>query len=104
MLRQAPWRASDSCDQPREQTIKKQKIREQAERISEQPLAVAPEPIDLREAPAPSMTLPTLQGNSHDPARALANCRSRGAWKELARGDHVAVRSRQRHENLRAAQ
>src|ERR1700692_4198094 len=94
MLRHAPWRAGDSSAQPREQSVNKQKIGEQAEWIAEQTLAVAPKPIDFRETAAPAVPLPALQPDSHHPASALANGRSHGERKKLARGDDVTAHSR----------
>src|SRR5579871_5918760 len=58
---QTPLEARGSCDKPREQTIHKEKVAQQAEWISEQSLAVAPKPINFRWAAAPAVPLPALQ-------------------------------------------
>src|ERR1700693_5579234 len=104
MLRHAPWQARDSGAKPREQAVNKQKIGAQADRIAEQPLAVAPKPVDLRETAAPSVPLPALQPYPHHPASALANGRSHAVRKKLASGDDVSAGSRQGNEDLRTTE
>src|SRR5438105_2815133 len=102
MPRQAPRHARDSGAQPSQQSINKKKIRRQTERIAEQPLAVAPEPVDFRETAVPAMPLPALQADSGNPARALADGRSHRARKELTSSHHPVAGSRQRHKYLLA--
>src|SRR6266567_850443 len=88
---QAPWKPGQSSEKPGEGPVDEQEVGEQAERISQQSLAVAPEPIHLRRAASPAMPLPTLKRNSHHPARPLPDGGSHLAREELAGGNEAGL-------------
>src|ERR1700680_2849404 len=104
VLRQGPRSPGDPRASPSEQAIEEQEIAEQAQWISEQRLAVAPEPIQLRPSSPPAMAFPTLQSNPHDPARALTDGGAHVSRKEFSRCNDVGPRSGQGNEHLRASQ
>src|ERR1700681_4648881 len=102
---QAPWKPGQSSEKPGQDPVDEQEVGEQAERISQQSLAVAPEPIHLRRATAPAMPLPALEGNSHHTARALPDGGSDLAREELAGGNEAGLTApRYGQEELPAAE
>src|SRR5258708_35967306 len=82
--------------------VEEEHVRRETERISQQALAVSPEPIFLSHGSGPTVPLPALQRDPRHPPRPLPNRGSQRARKELSRGDGFFRAGLQRNEDLRA--
>src|SRR5271170_7008286 len=109
VLRDAPGSAGALGRHPRENAVEKNEVAQQAERVPDQALTIAPKPIDFGQPAAPAVALPGLQSDAQYPAGALPNGGSHGTGKEFARGHDAGamfggVMFGERHEHLLAGE
>ena len=99
---QGPWLAE--AGQVAGGTVQEEQVGHRREQISDQPLAVAPEPVELRPRGVPAVALPALQRDPGDPTRALGNRGAEAAREVFAGGHRAALRRTKRNEDLAVAE
>ena len=63
--------------------------REEADKVTDCPFAVAPEKVVQRQAGGPFVGFKALENNADDPARFLSNRSRKGIGEIFAHADHV---------------
>src|ERR1035438_989055 len=70
--------------------VQEEQVGGRRDQVSHQPLAVAPEPVDLGPGGAPAVALPALQRDTGDPPRTLGDGGAE-APREVLAGRHRAA-------------
>src|ERR1035437_6239220 len=101
---QVPGSRLSEAGQVADYPIQAEQVGRRRKQVSDQALAVAPEPVELGPGSAPAVTLPALQRDAGDPSCALRDGGAHAAGEILAGGDRARGPDADRNEDLAVAE